>query len=84
MADYVPLQVSPNHAQVNQINKTVAEVARNLKKDRHLGGLWKNWTCETIRERGEAYIDGSRRVFDECQPWMPPNDRKVAKAKFKL
>ena len=84
MTDDVPPRISPTHAQLNQINRTLAEVARNLQKDRHLGGLWKNWTIETIRERAEAYIHGSRTVFDECQPWMPPDDKDDARAKYQM
>lgn len=83
MTDYFP-QVRPTHAQINEMNKMTAEVTRNLKKDRHLGGPFRNWSSETIRERGEAYLDGSRTVFNGCEPWMHPDDRDGARAKFKV
>ncbi|KAN0140583.1 hypothetical protein V8E53_001792 [Lactarius tabidus] len=78
MAGYAPPQVPPH------INRIVAEVAHTLKKDRHLGGLWRNWTSEKIRERGEAYLDGSRILIDECHPWMPPIDKDDVITKYKL
>lgn len=82
MTDYVPPPLS--HAQINQINQTVAEVARNLKKDRYLGGPWRNWSSEAIQERSNAYMDGLRTVFGACEPWMSLGDKKDAKAKYKL
>jgi hypothetical protein len=81
MSDNVPPQVPPNHAQINMI---VAGVAHNLKKDRHLGGVWRNVTSKKIQERGEAYMDASRILINNCHPMMHPNDQVIVTTRYKL
>lgn len=80
MSNYVPPQAPHNHT---QINRTVAEVAHTLKKDRHLGGLWRNVDSEKIRERGEAYLDASCILIENCHQMMPPNDKDIVITRFK-
>lgn len=81
MTESVPPQVPPNYT---RMAKTVAEVADNLEKARYFAGLWRNWTSEKIKKRGEAYMNGSRRLIEQCGPLMKPDDKDTAVAKYEM
>lgn len=69
MTECVPPQVFPNHT---KMTRTVAEVADNLDKARNPGGLLGNWSSGKIKKRGEAYMDGSRMLYEEYGAMMQP------------
>ena len=79
MTESVPPQVPPNYA---QMTRTVAEVADNLNNARHLGSFLGNWTSGKKQKRGEAYVDGSRILYEQCSPLMEPMDRADVLAKY--
>ena len=64
MTDYV----RPN------ISRTFADVAHNLKITRRSGGLWRNFDSGKLIERSEAYMNGSRTLYEMYRPLMEPSD----------
>ena len=78
MADSMPPQVPPNYT---EMAKTVAKVARDLKKDHRFSDLWRNLSGGKIQERCEEYLNGSRILYEECRSLMDPGDEDTVIAK---
>ena len=81
MADCMSPQVPPNYA---EMTKTAAEVAHTLNKDRHIGGLRRHFSSGKIQQRGEAYMDGSRILIEQCRLLMDPDDEDNVLARYDL
>ena len=79
MSTFVPPQVPPN---LTQMTKTVAEVADSLNNARHFGGVWGNWSSGKKQKRAEAYLDGSRTLFEQCSSLMEPMDKSDVVARY--
>jgi len=74
MTDTLP----PNYSHAT---RTVSDVADNLKSARRSGGLLAKTTSGLI-QRGEAYMDGSRILMQECLPLMNPDDNRTVKTVY--
>lgn len=79
MTEWVPPQVPPNYT---QMTKAVAEVANDLDNGRHFGGLWRNWASGKLQKRGEAYMDGSRILYEQCGSLMALDDKIAFLSKY--
>ena len=58
----------------SQIPKTISDVADNLIGARRVGGLLRRF-ADGQRQRGEAFMDGSRILIQQCRPLMNLDDR---------
>ena len=60
----------PDYAHIAAV---VSDVADNVQRGCHSGGIWSNFTSGQIQQ-GDVYMDGLRLLLQHCGPLMNRDD----------